>query len=134
MVLVLAQTPNTDLLIHFSWRICREMGYARKYLNCDITDCPSPTGISEKVDSCDDCKNRKVARSYLNSLDAWWGTPDWINWIFTGKKKAEKYANVYAVPLRKSNKVQILPVNHSFHLIFATKFQKPKIGMERWFG
>jgi len=134
LVLGLAQTENTDLLIHFSWRICREMGYARKYLNCNIVDCPSPSDASSKVTSCKDCRNRKVATSYEESLNIWWGTPDWANWVFKGKQKAEKYANVYADPLRKDNKVQILPVNHSFHLIFATKFKKPKMGfLEEFF-
>lgn len=128
MVLGLAQISNTDLLIHFSWRICREMGYARRYLNCEIADCPSPSDVGSKVASCDDCKNRKVATSYAKSLDIWWGTVDWANWVFRGKKKAEKYAYIYAEPLRRNNKVQVLPINHSFHLIFATKFQTPKMG------
>jgi len=134
MISSLAQTSNTDLLIHFSWRICREMGYARTYLNCDIDDCPSPTAVGEKVGSCKDCKNRKVARSFAKSLDTWWGTPEWVNWVFAGTHKAEKYANVYAKSFRENNKVQIVPVNHSFHLIFATKFKKPKIGIEKWLG
>lgn len=134
MVLGLAQTPNTDLLIHFSWRICREMGHARTYLNCDIADCPSPTGVSSMVTSCDNCANRKRAKSYVRSLGIWWGTPDWIEWDFKGDRRAERYVEIYARPFRKNNEIQIVPVNHSFHLIFATKFSKPQMSLERFFG
>lgn len=132
VVLNLAQTANTDLLIHFSWRICREMGYARTYLKCDKPNCPSPTGASAKVTSCTKCRNRKTARSYAKSLDTWWGTSDWMTWNFRGSRKAKRYAEVYAQSLKENNETQVVPINHSFYLIFATKFQKPKTGLEQW--
>jgi len=115
VVLKISKIPNTDLLIHFSWRICREMGYARKYLKSE-----NPT-------------LRKRAESYTKSLNIWWGDADWLKW---GSMKKLGYAEKYALPLREDNTVDITAFGkgreQSFYLILATKFQVPKYGILRW--
>ena len=115
VVMKLSETPNTDLLIHFSWRICREMGYARKYLK------------SENVTL------KKRAESYSNSLNIWWGNSDWMNW---GSMKKRGYAEKYADPLRKSNTIDITAFGKgrglSFYLMLATKFKVPRYGILKW--
>ena len=115
LILKMARTPNTDLLIHFSWRICREMGYARKYLKSD------------------DRTLRRRAQSYAKSLNVWWGNSDWLKW---GSMKKREYAEKYASPLRENNTVDITAFGRgrgvSFYLILATKFQVPKYGILKW--
>ena len=115
MVLKTARTPNTDLLIHFSWRICREMGYARKYLTSG------------------DRTLRSRAQSYAKSLNMWWGNSDWLKW---GSMKKRDYAEKYASSLRENNTVDITAFGRgrelSFYLILATKFQIPRYGILKW--
>lgn len=136
----IAHTKNTDVLVTFSWRICREIGYARKYLNCDMRRyCPSPTKASERVASCAECTNRKNALAWQKSLNIWWGHSDWFNW---GSIRAFGYVKEYAKLLRESNAIDIKPFaggeqriyRHDFYLIFATKFSVPKSGLDEWFG
>jgi three-Cys-motif partner protein len=134
IILELSRTPNTDLLINFTWRIAREMGYARTYLCCTIENCPSPTKVGEQIGSCDQCRNRRTAISYANSATIWWGDQEWLNW---GSLAARDYAEKYASPLRSNCKVQIYNVpgysrNPTYQLIFATKFECPKYGIEKW--
>lgn len=134
VVLEISRTPNTDLLINFTWRIAREMGYARTYLYCSIDNCPSPTKAGEKFGSCDLCPNRRRAISYERSATVWWGQQEWLNW---GTLKAREYAERYAYPLRKHNEVETYPVPRysrkpTYQLIFATKFDTPAYGMLRW--
>lgn len=135
IILELANIPNTDLLINFTWRIAREMGYARTYLNCTIDSCPSPTKAGERFSSCELCRNRKTAINYANSATLWWGNQDWMNW---GSLEAREYVERYASPLRSYSKVQIYNVptcskNPTYQLIFATKFDYPRYGIEKWF-
>jgi len=135
IILELAKLPNTDLLINFTWRIAREMGYARTYLNCTIDNCPSPTKAGERFGSCESCRNRKTAISYANSANIWWGSTDWMNW---GSLAAREYVERYASPLRSHSNVQIYNVptcskNPTYQLIFATKFDYPRYGIEKWF-
>lgn len=114
MVLKIARTPNTDLLIHFSWRISREMGYARKYLTSD------------------DSTLKKRAQGYAKSLNIWWGSIEWVKW---GSMRKRDYAEKYASPLREKNTVDITAFGGrgvSFYLIFATKFQTPEYGILKW--
>lgn len=115
LVLKLSRTPNTYMLIHFSWRICREMGYARKNL------------------SSDDQTKRKRAESYATSLNRWWGNSDWLRW---GSMRKREYAERYASSLRQHNTVDITAFgkagSSSFYLIFATKFQIPDYGILKW--
>lgn len=135
IVLGLAKLPNTDLLINFTWRIAREMGHARKYLNCTINNCPSPAKVGEHVSSCELCHNRKRARTYANSANIWWGSQDWMNW---GSLGAREYVERYASPLRSYSAVQIYDIptcskNPTYYLIFSTKFNYPRYGLEKWF-
>jgi len=114
LILKMARTPNTDLLIHFSWRIAREMGYARKYL------------------ASDDRTLRKRAQAFTKSLNIWWGDSDWFDW---GSLKKRDYAEKYAAPLRENNTVDITAFGDrgvSFYLVFATKFQIPRYGILKW--
>ncbi len=115
LVLKLSRTPNTDMLIHFSWRICREMGYARKNL------------------SSDDLTKRKRAESYATSLNRWWGNSDWLSW---GSMRKQEYAERYAASFRQHNTVDITAFgkdgSSSFYLIFATKFEIPDYGILKW--
>ena len=115
LVLKMARTPDTDLLIHFSWRISREMGYARKYLTSD------------------DRTLRKRAEGYTKSLNIWWGNSDWLKW---GSMSKMEYADKYARPLRENNRVDITAFGNgrgiSFFLVFATKFQLPKYGLLKY--
>jgi len=133
VILKLSETPNTDLLINFSWRIAREMGHARTYLNCTRDNCPSPSHIYRKVTSCTSCPTRRKAMQYARSLDIWWGHKNWMNW---GSLKIGEYAKKYAKPLMTNNKVQIIPIPRfkkaTYHLIFATKFETLKLGIMRW--
>jgi len=136
----IAQTKNTDVLVTFSWRVCREMGHARKYLNCDRNDCPSPAKMSEKVASCEQCTIRKVALAYRESLNAWWGHSEWLGW--GSMRGAKSYADKYASILRDGNTIEITPFSggeqkhysNDFYLILATKFDLPKYGILKWFG
>jgi hypothetical protein len=135
VVLKLSSTPNTDLLINFTWRIAREMGYARKYLSCTISSCPSPSRAGEKFGSCDLCSNRRTAISYTDSANIWWGNEEWLNW---GSLKRIEYAKRYASPLKDHNKVEIYCVpegyeDPTYQLILATKFELLKYGIEKWF-
>ena len=135
IILELAKLPNTDLLINFTWRIAREMGFARTYLNCTIDNCPSPTKAGEQFSSCESCRNRKTAISYANSANIWWGSQDWMNWK---SLTAREYVERYASPLRYHSNVQIYNVpicskNPTYQLIFATKFDYPRYGIEKWF-
>jgi three-Cys-motif partner protein len=115
LVLELSKTPNVDLLIHFSWRICREMGFARKYL------------------SSDDRTLRKRAEAYAKSLNIWWGGSGWLNW---GSMSKRGYAEKYASPFRENNTVDITAFgksrSSSFYLILATKFKIPDYGIMKW--
>jgi len=115
LVLELSKMPNTDLLVHFSWRICREMGYARKYLSSD----------NETL--------RKRATSYAESLNIWWGNSDWLDW---GSMSKRDYAEKYASPFREDNTVEVTAfgksVGTSFFLILATKFNIPDYGILKW--
>jgi len=137
IILELSKIPNTDLLINFSWRIAREMGHARKYLNCSIDRCPSPSNMSAKVESCDKCPTRKKALKYAEDLNTWWSLRDdpteWLRW---GSLKNDEYARRYAEPLMENNRVQIFPIpkfaKTTYHLIFATKFKTLKTGLLRW--
>jgi three-Cys-motif partner protein len=135
VILELSKFPNTDLLINFTWRIAREMGFTRTYLRCTINNCPSPTKVGERVVSCELCRNRQTAISYLNSATIWWGNQDWLNWE---SLKAKEYVEKYADPLRSYSKVQIYNIpgysrNPKYQLIFATKFDCPRYGIEKWF-
>lgn len=134
VVLKLSSAPNTDLLINFTWRIAREMGYARKYLCCTIDSCPSPSKAGEKFGSCDVCSNRQTAVSYTNSAIIWWGNEEWLNW---GSLRRSEYAGKYAYPLKDNNKVAIYCIpegsrDPAYQLILATKFETPKYGIEKW--
>lgn len=134
IVIRLSETPNTDLLINFTWRIAREMGYARTYLYCTIDHCPSPTRAGERFGSCSLCPNRQTAISYASSATMWWGHEDWLKW---GSLTVREYAERYASPLRKHGKVEIYRIpQHSkdptYQLIFATKFETPKYGILKW--
>lgn len=115
LVLELSKMPNTDLLVHFSWRIAREMGYARKYL------------------SSDEQTLRKRATGYAKSLDIWWGNSDWLKW---GSMSKLDYAEKYASPFRENNTVEITAFGKSqsisFFLILATKFDPPDYGIRKW--
>lgn len=115
LVLKLSRTPNTDLLIHFSWRISREMGFARKYLTSD------------------NLTLRRRAEGYTKSLNIWWGNLDWLKW---GSMRRQDYAEKYAFPLRKDNAVDITAFGKgrdvSFYLILATKFSIPRYGIMKW--
>lgn len=134
LVLDLSAAPNTDLLIQYSWRIAREMGFCRKYLFCKDDDCPSRLARQKGL-TCNSCYNRSRAIAWKNSLDTWWGPSDWMNW---GSMRIEEYVREYAQPLRDNNKVDIHFVQgrsrlNSYHLIFATKFDLPRIGLRKWF-
>lgn len=134
VVLTLSKLPNTDLLINFTWRIAREMGYARKYLYCSIENCPSPTKAGERFGSCDLCPNRRTAISYTKSANMWWGTEEWLNW---GSLTRRQYALKYANPFKDHNKVEIYRVprystDPTYQLILATKFDTPKYGILKW--
>jgi hypothetical protein len=134
VILELSKASNTDLLINFTWRIAREMGYARTYLFCTIESCPSPTKAGERFASCDLCQNRQTAKSYANSASIWWGGQEWLNW---GSLAARDYAERYVSPLRVHNKVHVYGVpgysrNSTYQLIFATKFESPKYGILKW--
>jgi three-Cys-motif partner protein len=134
----IASTKNTDLLVTFSWRICREIGHAARYLFCKKDNCPSPSNIGKRFASCDDCTNRKVAIAYKKSLDVWWGHSDWLKW---GSIGARGYVDKYASPLRNGNTVETMPFSggeqkyykNDFYLILATKFNLPKYGILKWF-
>jgi len=89
VVLKLSEIPNTDLLINFTWRIAKEMGFARRYLNCTINNRPSPSNAYIRYGSCNNCSNRKKAISYAESLDLWWGAREWLEW---GSMTAAEYA------------------------------------------
>jgi len=133
LVLNLSKTPNTDLLIQYSWRIAREMGFCRKYLICDTDDCPSELARNKGL-TCGDCFNRSRAMAWKKSLDIWWGHSVWLEW---GSKSKSEYAEEYAFPLRKHNTVekQLIrgePSQNIYHLIFSTKFNLPKIGLRKW--
>lgn len=133
LVLDLSQTPNTDLLIQFSWRVAREMGFCRKYLVCTDDNCPSEAARRKGL-TCDNCYNRSRAIAWKKSLDTWWGSSDWLEW---GSMTKSEYAEIYASPLRKHNEVEKHLVKgrtpyNTYHLIFATKFNLPKIGLRKW--
>ena len=135
MVIKLSAISNTDLLINFTWRIAREMGHARRYLFCTIDRCPSPTQASEKVSSCDDCHNRKRAKSYAKSASTWWGGDEWLNW---GSLSVRTYVERYASPFRQDNEVSIYRIprysskSPTYQLIFASKFESPQYGLLRF--
>lgn len=116
-VIKISQTPNTDLLFNFTYRISREMGYVRNNLESSIE------------------RNRKTANTWKKALHIFWGTLDWLDkW---GSMNALEYAEKYASPLRKNNKVRLyrIPVHGrlTYRLIFATKFDIPKYGIEKFF-
>lgn len=118
MVIAISEIPKTDLLINFTWRIAREMGFVRKYLKSD------------------DERNRKAAISYIKSLHIYWGNLDWLKkW---GSMRTRKYAEKYALPLKENNKIEIYHVPQYgkliYYLIFATKFETPKYGLMKWFA
>ncbi len=133
----IAEMKNTDILATFSWRICREIGYTQVYLNCSMENCPSPSEISRKFDTCDNCTNRLRALKWKKSLDAWWGNSDWLKWSNIG---ASGYANKYADLLRKGNTVNMTAFSGGeqkfykidFYLILATKFNVAKYGILEW--
>lgn len=133
----IAQAKNTDVLVTFSWRVCREIGHARRYLKCNADDCPSPSEMSKKVANCGECTTRKVALSYKKSLNTWWGHSDWLNW---GNIGAKGYVDRYAEMLRKGNTMDITAFSggeqrtykNDFYLILATKFRLPAYGIMAW--
>lgn len=134
LVLNLSKTPKTDLLIQYSWRIAREMGFCRKYLVCDGDNCPSELAQSKDL-TCDNCYNRGRATAWKKSLDIWWGDSGWMNW---GSMTKSGYAEAYSTLLREHNKVEKHLVKgdspyNTYHLIFATKFNLPLIGLRKWF-
>jgi len=133
----IAETNNTDVLVTFSWRICREMGYTATYLNCSMENCPSPSEISRKFGTCNECTNRIRALTWKKSLDTWWGHSDWLKW---GSIGAMGYASKYADILRKGNTVDITAFSggdekyyrNDFYLILGTRFNLPKYGIYKW--
>ena len=116
MIVNTSQVPNTDVLINFTYRIAREMGYVRKNLNSHIE------------------RNRKTAITWKKALHTFWGNLDWLKeWP---SMKAREYAERYALPFREHNKFRIYRIPRFgrliYHLIFATKFETPKYGLEKW--
>jgi hypothetical protein len=134
----IAKTKNTDVLVTFSWRIGREMGYTSTYLSCDKESCPSPSDISRKFGTCDECTNRIRAVTWKQSLDTWWGHSDWLQWSKLG---ARGYVEKYAGGLNNGNTIEITAFGrggdryykNDFYLILATKFDLPKYGILKWF-
>ena len=117
-VIKISKTPNTDLLFNFTYRISREMGYVRHNLDSEIE------------------RNRKTANTWKNHLHTFWGTLDWLDkW---GSMNALEWAEKYASPFRENNKVRLyrLPVHGrlAYRLIFASKFDIPKYGLEKFFS
>jgi three-Cys-motif partner protein len=133
----IAKTKNTDVLVTFSWRICREMGYTATYLNCDMENCPSPSDISRKFGTCDECTNRIRALTWKQSLSTWWGHSEWLQWSNLG---ARGYVEKYASGLNNGNTIDITAFagggdryyRNDFYLILATKFDLPKYGILKW--
>lgn len=138
MVRKIASTKNTDVLLTFSWRVCREIGYARKYLRCNADHCEAPSQMNKEVISCEECTTRKVASSYEKSLNTWWGHSDWLLWK---NLLAQDYAEKYAESLQENNTVEITPFaggeakqyKNDFYLILATKFKRPRYGIRAFF-
>lgn len=116
LVLDIAKRENVDLLKHFSFKICRNMGFAKKHLR-------NPNS-----------ENYHKAREYKKSLDIYWGNEDWIE--FVGNKKSREYAEEYAEPFRKYKTVQIIDVPRyrttKFFLIFATNKNPLKFGLMKY--
>lgn len=112
----LSQTPNTDLLFNFAYRISRNMGYVKKNLD------------SKKQ------SNKLTSHTWKKHLDTFWGTSEWMRWP---SMKAEEWVEKYASPFRENNKVKIFRVpprgRLTYHLIFATKFDIPPYGLEKFF-
>lgn len=134
----MAKTENTDVLVQFSWRICREIGYTRRYLYCKREHCPSPTGIYKKFEVCEECTNRLRASTWKESLDIWWGDSDWLAWV--NFDDSYPYAKEYANRLKDGGIVDITAFSggeqktyrHDFYMILATKFNLPKYGVLKW--
>ena len=135
----IAHTKNTDILLTFSWRICREMGFTSRYLKCSMDNCPSPTDIGKRFNSCDKCTNRLKALTWKKSLDTWWGHSKWLQW---GRIGAMGYVRNYADCLREGNTINITAFSggeqkyyrHDFYLILATKFNIARYGILEWVG
>lgn len=115
----ISENPRVDLLISFMWRITRQMGFVREYINSD-----NPT-----------LKSR--ADSFQHSLNVYWGSSEWFRW---SSMTSWEYAERYASPLRKHSQVEIVGIppqsrNPSYVLIFATKLNVPELPfrLDKWF-
>lgn len=120
MIIEVSQRSNTDLLIHFSQRIYRNMGYAVEYEN-----------------STNKTKQKRAER-YIIGLNIYWGGNGWRDLLqIQCNNKELFYAESYAEPLYQHNKVDIIPVplrgRVSFFLILATKFEIPPWGLTSYF-
>lgn len=119
IVLKLAENQYVDLLIHFSWRICRQIAFARIYQNF-----PPNT------------RQFKAAEAYKRSLSIYW--PEWESIPSRGLTTFER-AKKYGEPLQNyyQGKVQIIGLPKTspqamFFLIFATRQNLLKIGLEKF--
>ena len=116
----LSQLPNTDLLIHFSQLIRRQMGFAIKYRHSANSS------------------HQKRAQRYGEALNLYWGCKEvWENLHHLKcKNKSWAYAETYAKGMCPGNTAEIIQLppfgKISFFLIFLTKFQKPKRGLDKW--
>ena len=58
--------------------------------------------------------------------------------VIVARARAVEYAETYASPFRENNKVKIYRIPKigrlTYNLIFATKFDTPKYGLEKWFS
>ena len=119
VVVKISQNPRVDLLISFMWRITRQMGYVREYIDSD------------------NYTLRRRAESYRRSLAVYWGSLECLRWP---SMSTWQYAERYAHPLRKYNTVEIIGIppqsrSPSYLLILATKFKVPPLPyrLDRWF-
>jgi three-Cys-motif partner protein len=125
VVLEISKKGHVDLLINFFWRICRQIGFAKRNL--------------KSLNS----RNRSTAQSYKKSLDVYWGvgqlSPQYSDWFQWKKMHPFQYAEKYAKPLG-DGKAQVigLPRYHrvnkenKFFLIFTTHQNRLKLGLQKY--
>lgn len=115
MVVELSKKENVDLLFNFFWRICRQMGYARDYLNSSVP------------------RHCSTAQSFKTSLDIYWGHSDWIHWKnWRHRRYAEKYAEGLG-----NNEAQIIGLPRhlreaKYFLVFSTNQHRLRLGLDRF--
>lgn len=116
IIVELSKKKNVDLLFNFFWRICRQMGFARRYIN----DPPKS-------------RHRLTAESFKASLDIYWGGSQWIDW---GRLNTYQYARKYAEGLgNKKPQIFGLPQQsreNQYFLIFSTNQNHLKLGLDKY--